>query len=137
MNEYLYKLKGMCDKLQDEYEREVFASACRAYQDYCNGERLDKLVTKQTILDNLKTKRLCRPQSTDDRKLRESARNLLKRGYPIMATSKEAGYYIADSCGEIDLPQAENKKRALQILAVDKGYDKVRQMLGGQIEVTL
>ena len=93
---------------------------------------------KKQILQNLCDKNLCEKRNgglPDDRRLRERARDLLKRGYPIMSTSKENGYFIADSCGEIDRPQAENHKRAISILAIDKGYNKVRQMLGGQIKM--
>lgn len=135
---YLFKLKKFCDSLTDKYDKEIFASACRVYQEFFNGDRETKFITKKQILQNLCDKNLCEKRNgglPDDRRLRERARDLLKRGYPIMSTSKENGYFIADSCGEIDRPQAENHKRAISILAIDKGYNKVRQMLGGQIKM--
>lgn len=33
---------------------------------------------------------------------------------------------------ELDRPQEENHNRAVSILAVDKGYNMVRQLLSGQ-----
>ena len=68
----------------------------------------------------------------DDRKVREAARELLKRGLPIMTTARRKGYFVAESVDEIDRPQRENKSRATALLAIDKGYDSARAFLMGQ-----
>lgn len=64
--------------------------------------------------------------------MREAARELLKQGLPIMATAQNKGYFVAETLSEIDRPQRQNKARATAILAVDKGYEKVRALLSGQ-----
>lgn len=133
--DYLYKLKSLCESITEPFDKEIFACACRVYQDYFNGARADKQVSKDAILESLCNKGLAtrkKSQLPNDRKLRERARELLKRGFPLMATSRERGYYIADSCGEIDQPQIENHKRAVSILAIDKGYNKARMFIRGQ-----
>ena len=100
------------------------------------GERKAKNVTKAQILEYLCRKGLARKRSDgslpDDRKVREAARELLKQGLPIMATAQNKGYFVAETIAEIDRPQRQNKARAVAILAVDKGYEKVRALLSGQ-----
>ncbi|MCM1222913.1 MAG: hypothetical protein NC548_51525 [Lachnospiraceae bacterium] len=133
--EYLVYLKGQYDKLSDPIEKSVFYLACKKFQDYKAGKLADKQITKETILLDLIDKGIIIQKGTklpDDRPVRRAARELLKRGYPIMADSTEKGYCIVETVKEIDLPQKQNYDRAINILAVDKGYNIVRQMLGGQ-----
>jgi len=134
--EYLVYLKGLFDKLDDDIEKSVFYLACKKYQSYKQGVAKDKQVTKETILLDLTKKGYLNFRKDgslpDDRPVRRAARELLKRGYPIMADSTNKGYSIVENVKEIDLPQKQNYDRALNILTVDKGYNKVRQMLGGQ-----
>lgn len=133
--EYLVYLKGLYDKLTDPIEKSVFYLACKKFQSYKQGVASDKQVTKGTILIDLVDKGVMQQKGNklpDDRPVRKAARELLKRGYPIMADSTNKGYFIVEKVKEIDLPQQQNYDRAINILAVDKGYNKVRQMLGGQ-----
>lgn len=134
--EYLQTLKKMHDELQDEYERAVFFYACCAFQEHARGNWKSKYVTKSQLLDYLCRVGLAHRRADgklpDDRKLRETARELLAKGYPLLASSKVRGYFIAASLDEIDAPARENHARALATLAVDKGYDRVRVLLSGQ-----
>ena len=69
----------------------------------------------------------------DDRCVRMATRELLKNGFPILTTSQNKGFFIAESAEEVDRPQKENHSRAVAILAVDKGYKQVREFINGSI----
>lgn len=133
---YLLTLKKMHDELQDEYERAVFFYACCAFQEHARGRWETKYVTKSQLLDYLCRVGLAHRRADgklpDDRKLRETARELLAKGYPLLASSKVRGYFIAASLDEIDAPERENHARALATLAVGNGYKRVRSLLSGQ-----
>lgn len=133
---YLQTLKKMHDELQDEYERAVFFYACCAFQEHARGRWETKYVTKSQLLDYLCRVGLAHRRSDgklpDDRKLRETARELLAKGYPLLASSKVRGYFIAESLDEIDAPERENYARARTTLAMGKGYTRVRALLSGQ-----
>lgn len=135
-NRYFKELAYMQNKITDDFARQVFRRIFMGYYSFKIGKRKDKLVTKGQILEHLIGEGLMqrRPDGTlpDDRKVRESARELLKMGYPVVATSNSKGYYIAERESEIDRPQRQNHERAVAILAVDKGYNKVRALLSGQ-----
>ena len=68
----------------------------------------------------------------DDRGVRKAIRELLTMGFPIITTSHDSGCFIVENVNEIDKPQKENHARAVSILAVDKGYNLVRDLLSGQ-----
>lgn len=133
----LKRLHTICEAIPDEFSRAVFYRVCIGLQLRKQGLATTKYVTKEQILEYLVTKGLARRRPNgdlpDDRTVREAARELLKQGYPIMATSAEKGYFIAERTEEIDLPQKQNYDRAVAILAVDKGYNKVRAFLAGQM----
>lgn len=133
---YLLTLKKMHDELQDQYERAVFFYACCAFQEHARGKWETKYVTKSQLLDYLCRVGLAHRRADgklpDDRKLRETASELLVKGYPLLATSKARGYFIAASLDEIDAPERENHARALSTLAREKGYKRVRSLLSGQ-----
>lgn len=132
----LKELRWKMDGIKDDFERAVYYYICVGFQEFKYGKRETKQVTKEQILRYLVRKGLVRERADgslpDDRKVREAARELLKQGLPIMATAKSKGYFIAETLAEIDRPQRENKARATAILAVDKGYEKVRALLLGQ-----
>lgn len=136
---YLKELYWLMHKIKDDYQREVFNCVCMGFQAFKMGRLQSKFVTKETILKHLIGKGFVqrKPDGTlpDDRKVRETARELLKQGYPIMATAKEKGFFIAETIAEIDEPQKQNYDRAVAILAVDKGYNKVRELLSGQMRI--
>lgn len=133
---YLKRLRVRMDDISDAFERAVFFRVCAGLQQFKQGKTASKYVTKAEILEYLVgrgfMKRTAAGKLPDDRRVREAARELLKCGFPIMATSAEKGYFIAERTEEIDLPQKQNHDRAVAILAVDKGYEKVRALLLGQ-----
>lgn len=132
---YLVQLKLKYDRLTDEYERAVFYTVCKAYQDVVRKLRKSKYVTKEEMLRYLSRKGLItekEAQATDPRRLRDVCRDLLKRGYPIIATSKTHGYFVPESEDEIDLAKGENRSRGKSVFDADKGYERIRQLLLGQ-----
>ena len=132
LNELAWKLHG----IKDDFQRAVYLRICYGFQEWKQGNAQTKNVTKAQILEYLCRKGLAHKRSDgslpDDRKVREAARELLKQGLPIMATAQNKGYFVAETLSEIDRPQRQNKARATAILAVDKGYEKVRALLSGQ-----
>lgn len=133
---FLKELAWKVDGIKDDFQRAVYYRICIGLQWWKLGKSKSKFVTKEQILEYLCRKGLASRRADgslpDDRKVREAARELLKQGLPIMATAKSKGYFIAETLAEIDRPQRENKARATAILAVDKGYEKVRALLMGQ-----
>lgn len=133
---YLKELAWKVHGIKDDFQRAVYYRICIGFQLYKQGKSQTKNVTKEQILGYLCKKGLAVRRADgklpDDRKVREAARELLKQGLPVIATARSKGYYIAETLAEIDKPQRENKARALAILDVDKGYEKVRALLMGQ-----
>lgn len=137
--EYLCRLAALKDATVDKFDKTVFDLLCRAYQAFLLGKRADKFVSKEELLKTLSNLGLLTSRTPeklpDDRKLRNTCRSLLKRGYPIMATSTSAGYFIADSVEEMQKPMNENHKRALEILAAERGYKRSMQFMLGQLQI--
>lgn len=135
-HEYLMQLKGLCDTIQDPFERSIFINACCFFQAYKLEKRDNKNISKEALMCALINDGLLyyKPDGTlpDDRKVRMAARNLLKSGKPLLATSNQKGYYIAESVEEIDAPKMQNYERALKLLAASKGYEKARDFIAGQ-----
>ena len=134
--EYLVRLAELKNRTKDDFERTVFDILCCAYQAYLLGKRETKFVEKEYLLTKLVAKGFLTSRIEgklpDDRRLRETCRNLLKRGYPIMASSVTNGYFIADDVSEVQQPMNENHKRALEILAAERGYKTAIQFMLGQ-----
>ena len=133
---FLNELRWKMDGIKDDLQRAIFLYICFQFQEYKQGRRATKNVTKEQLLKFLIKKGLLRERADgslpDDRKVREAARELLKRGLPIMTTARKKGYFVAENVDEIDRPQRENKSRATALLAIDKGYDSARAFLMGQ-----
>lgn len=133
---YLKRLRVRMDEISDAFERAVFFRVCAGLQQYKQGRAASKYVTKAEILEYLVgrgfMKRTAAGKLPDDRRVREAARELLKCGFPIMATSAEKGYFIAESGEEIDLPEKQNYDRAVATLAAHKGYKKARLWVTNQ-----
>ena len=136
--QYVDKLKPLYARLSDKKEQEIFRYLTAAYVWYHQGYRASKKVAKPELIKHLVSRGLMQMKVEkftgkeilpDDRGVRETVRELLKRGYPILADSSESGYYIADSLEEIERPKAENEKRAKMILAVGQGYTKVANLI--------
>lgn len=138
---YLKELRWRLNDINNDYERAVYKYICFSFQEWKYGRRQSKNVTKEELLSHLcrigLSKRRADGKLPDDRKVREAARELLKKGYPIVASSKNKGFYVAESEKEIDCPQKQNHERALALLAADKGYEKMRAFLSGQTRIFL
>lgn len=135
-NNFCKELAWYRDTMQDGFKRQVFRRIFMGFYQYKTGQRATKCVTKAEILEHLAREGLVKLRKDgslpDDRKVREAARELLKQGLPVLSTSNNKGYFIAEYPYEIDKPQRENQERATAIYAVNKGYDKARAMLMGQ-----
>lgn len=132
------KLKPLYYELTDSFEQAVWLYVCKAYKQYNQGIRRSKYVAKDELIKHLINcdlmqysydKKTGEKRLPDDRKLREVCRTLLFKGYPIMASSKHRGWFIADTLEEVRQPQEENEKRAKMILAANKGYSKVADLI--------
>ena len=142
--EYLHKLKQIYNRLPESFEREIFYIVCKRYQDHIKGITATKNISKEEIIRKLIDKGLMQmsidkktgeEKLPDDRGVRNAVRKLMKNGLPILSSSTMTGYYIFDNLQEIKQPYEENKSRALSILAVQKGYDKMISFINGQISV--
>ena len=142
--EYLHKLKELYNRLPESFEREIFYIVCKRYQDHIKGITATKNISKKEIIRKLIDKGLMQmsidkktgeEKLPDDRGVRNAVRKLMKNGLPILSSSTMTGYYICDNTQEIKQPYEENKSRALSILAVQKGYDKMISFINGQISV--
>lgn len=143
---YLTKLKRLCDIIPSDFEKEIFYLLCLRYQQsLVNPYENNKYVSKEDILDHLISKGLLKmgidkktnePKYPDDRGVRLAVRRLMKNGLPILSSSKTCGYYICDDAKEIEQPFNENKKRALSILARQKGFGIMQNFVNGQIDIT-
>ncbi len=139
---YCQQLRKMCDLIEDDAKREIFRVTCKRFIDFKCGTAETKNVSKEEMMRNLIEKGYMSyklDESTglytklpDDRGLRRTIRELLTEGYPIITTSHDKGCFIVEDASELDGPQEENHSRAVAILAVDKGYNMVRQLLSGQ-----
>lgn len=138
---YLYRLRALCDTIEDDFDRTVFYAVCKRFMEHKQGKTASKNITKAELLELLVEKGYLQnryndytgayDKAPDDRSLRKTIRELLKKGFPIITTSHEGGCYIAETEEEIDAPQKENHSRAVAILAVDKGYRLVRAFIAG------
>lgn len=143
--EYLGKLKQLHDRIPNGFEQKIFFILCKRYQDYTKGLMQTKSITKEEIIKYLIDKDIMKmsidkktgdEKLPDDRPIRHSVRKLMKNGLPILSSSSNAGYYICDNVKEIEQPYNENKKRALSILARQKGFEIMTQYINGQIDIT-
>lgn len=130
---YLKELAWKSKSIKGDFEREVFICACSHFQAFKTGKFNTKNVTKEQLINYLISKGLMQRKADgglpDDRPVRAAARSLLKAGLPLVATSNNKGYYIVEKPCEVDLPQAQNYNRAKKLLAVDKGYNEIRNFL--------
>lgn len=137
--EYLKRLECLKNQIASEYDKRVFDIILFMYRRFLEGKRPGKYVTKEVVLKNLCKYGLEKERDDgslpDDRKVRDACRRLLKLGYPIMTSCSTKGYYIAETIEEIQKPMNENHKRALETLAVEKGYKRSIQFLLGQGEI--
>ena len=137
--EYLNRLFTLKNNISNEYDQKVFDIILFMYRRFLEGNRQSKYVTKEVVLKNLcrlgLEKERLDGSLPDDRKVRDACRRLLKLGYPIMTSCSTKGYYIAETVEEIQKPMNENHKRAIETLAVEKGYKRSIQFLLGQREI--
>lgn len=110
----LKELRWKMDGIKDDFERAVYYYICVGFQEFKYGKRETKQVTKEQILRYLVRKGLVRERADgslpDDRKVREAARELLKRGLPIAASAHRKGYFVAETPAELDATRRENKQ---------------------------
>jgi hypothetical protein len=141
---YLQRLKMLYEKIPDEFSRAIFYFICKKYQEHLKNTSVSKNATKKEILLDLIDKNLLtmtidketkEEKLPDDRTVRSAVRKLMKSGFPILASSKSAGYYICDNINEISQPLNENHKRALKLLAMEKSYQKMSGLVSGQISI--
>ena len=132
----LKELRWKMDGIKDDFEREVFKYICFQFQEYKRGNRETKQVTKEQILRYLVRKGLVRERADgslpDDRKVREAASSLLRRGLPIVATAHKKGYFVSETPEEINVTRREYRSRINRMLDVEKGCDAAVAMLMGQ-----
>ena len=142
--EYLQRLKTLCDQIENKFAREIFYFICKKYQQSLVDPTVNKNCTKEEIilhLINMGLMNMSIDKNTkeeklpDDRQVRKICRQLIKIGIPILSSSMEAGYFICDDTSEIVRPFKENHSRALNILAVEKGYKKMSGFVSGQINM--
>ena len=124
---------------------QYFIYYAKKYQDFKKGLIPSKFVTKEAIIVdmiNRKQMKMSFDKKTgtekipDDRPVRDAVSKLIKNGLPVLSSSSSTGYYICDSVEEIRQPKEENKKRALSILAKQRGFDIMENYVNGQIDIT-
>ena len=134
--DFLAELRWKFDGIKDDVTREVYRCICYQFQEYLCGNRETKQVTKEQILRYLCGLGLMKFRADgslpDDRKVREAARELLKRGLPIVASAHKKGYFVAETPAELEATRRENKSRVKALLDVDKGCDAAVAMIMGQ-----
>lgn len=132
----LKELRWKMDGIKDDFERAVYYYICVGFQEFKYGKRETKQVTKEQILRYLVRKGLVRERADgslpDDRKVREAASRLLRRGLPIVATAHKKGYFVAETPEEINVTRREYRSRINRMLDVEKGCDAAVAMLMGQ-----
>ena len=132
----LHELRWKMDGIKDDFEREVFKYICFQFQEYKRGLRETKQVTKEQILRYLASIGLVNMRVDgslpDDRKVREAASKLLRRGLPIVATAHKKGYFVAETPEEINVTRREYRSRINRMLDVEKGCDAACALLMGQ-----
>ena len=140
---YILRLRELCNTITDKFDYEVFYAVCKRFMHFKRGETETKNITKTELIDLLVSKGLMQmafnketgvyDKRPDDRMLRRSIRELLKKGYPVITTSHDGGCFIAETEEEVAAPQKENHSRAVAILAVDKGYNLVKEFIKGGV----
>lgn len=140
--QYLHKLRDMCETIEDGIKYQIFYQTCKRFNDYKRGVAPSKNISKKELMEILINKGYMNyrldettgqyTKLPDDRGVRKAIRELLTMGFPIITTSHDNGCFIVENVNEIDKPQKENHARAVSILAVDKGYNLVRDLLSGQ-----
>ena len=132
----LHELRWKMEGIKDDFEREVFKFICFQFQEYKRGNRETKQVTKEQILRYLASIGLANMRADgslpDDRKVREAASRLLRRGLPIVASAHRKGYFVAETPEEINVTRREYRSRINRMLDVEKGCDAAVAMLMGQ-----
>lgn len=132
----LHELRWKMNGIKNDFEREVFRYICFQFQEYKRGLRETKQVTKAQILRYLASIGLVTMRADgslpDDRKVREAASRLLRRGLPIIATAHKKGYFVAETPEEINVTRREYRSRINRMLDVEKGCDAAVAMLMGQ-----
>lgn len=132
----LHELRWKMEGIKDDFEREVFKFICFQFQEYKRGNRETKQVTKEQILRYLVSIGLVSARSDgslpDDRKVREAASRLLRRGLPIVASAHKKGYFVAETPEEINITRREYRSRINRMLDVEKGCDAACALLMGQ-----
>lgn len=132
----LHELRWKMNGIKDDFEREVFKFICFQFQEYKRGNRETKQVTKEQILRYLASIGLVNMRVDgslpDDRKVREAASRLLRRGLPIVATAHKKGYFVAETPEEINITRREYRSRINRMLDVEKGCDAACALLMGQ-----
>lgn len=138
---YLLRLRQLCETIEDKYEYAVFYAVCKRFMQFKRGEAATKNISKNELIDILIEQGFMKyslnkasgeyDKRPDDRGLRKVIRELLKRGFPIITTSHDDGCFIAETEEEVAAPQKENHSRAVAILAVDKGYNLVKEFIRG------
>lgn len=131
--EYVKKLRAMSDTLGSLVEKNVFDYVLRAYERTLTESTETKFVSKMEL--NLYLRAIGLINSTDSREVRRAARELLKKGFPVAATSRTKGYFIVDDWTEYRAAKAENKSRIRNLFQADKGFRRIAQLMGGQIDV--
>lgn len=142
---YLQKLKKLYNTIPKELEREIFYILCKQYQSSINNTNTTKFVSKEEILQGLIDKGLLQAKIDnitheaklpDDRSIRLAVQKLIRNGLPILSSSKTKGYFICDNISEIEQPYLENHKRALSLLAKEKGFKQMQGFVLGQLDIT-
>lgn len=132
----LHELRWKMEGIKDDFEREVFKYICFQFQEYKRGKRETKQVTKEQILRYIVSIGLANMRADgslpDDRKVREAASSLLRRGLPIVASAHKKGYFVAETPEEINVTRREYRSRINRMLDVEKGCDAACALLMGQ-----
>ena len=132
----LNDLRWKMDGINDKFERTVFYYICFQFQQYKQGKRESKQVTKEQLLQYLCSVGLMKRRKDgslpDDRRVRVAASSLLCRGLPIVATAHMKGYFVAETPEEINITRREYRSRIERMLAVDKGCEMACGLVMGQ-----
>lgn len=134
--DFLAELRWKFDGIKDDVTREVYRCICYQFQEYLCGNRETKQVSKEELLTHLCNlglmKRRADGSLPDDRRVRDAASSLLRRGLPIVASAHKKGYFVAETPEEINVTRREYRSRINRMLDVEKGCDAAVAMLMGQ-----
>lgn len=131
---YLKELKWRSDKINNDFDKQVFLIVCSYFQEFKDGQRKNKIVSKELISDSLANKGYLK---VSDKKITASANALLKAGFPIVSNKDKKGYFIAEKVCEIDTLQKKNYEKTMNFQAIDNGYSQMRTLLSGQGRIFL